>query len=177
MTHASKSDRAWSHQFPPPLPQEVDAHKSVVIRYDGVSMGQEKLIWAVMNKDDLAKLPQEVLDGIEFIQRDDEGDLRGNIHAFFVGSERHLSLYVNTEEYPDFISKIRDASSSRGMTPLNSIGDLRNMMGPDLDILPPEIPAFVENGWSHVPSSLAVTHLESVRRQRSEVDDSAPDIF
>lgn len=159
----SKSDRAYAALFAPPLPEGVQAERAVIIRYDGVRIGQENVIYAVLGSEDLSRLPGEVLEGLEFSVRAPDGELRGSPSAFFIGSERHLSLYVDIDAYPDFIDEVKAATFERGLTLLNGEGDLRSMMGPDGDISAPEVPAFIENGMGYVPSLLAMSYLDRIR--------------
>lgn len=159
----SKSDRAYAALFAPPLPDGVLADKAVIIRYDGVRIGAENVIYAVLGSEDLSRLPSEVLDGLEFSVMDADGELRGSPSAFFIGSERHLSLYVDVDAYPEFIDQVKTATFGRGLTLLNGEGDLRSMMGPDGDISAPAVPAFIENGMGYVPSLLAMSHLDRIR--------------
>jgi hypothetical protein len=159
----SKSDRAYAALFAPPLPDGVLAEKAVIIRYDGVRVGHENVIYAVLGSEDLSRLPADVLGGLEFSVRAPDGELRGSPSAFFIGSERHLSLYVDTDAYPDFIDVVKTATFERGLTLLNGEGDLRSMMGPDGDISAPAVPAFIENGMGYVPSLLAMSYLDRIR--------------
>ena len=174
MGHTTKSALAWAHQFPPPLPDGVSADTAVIIRYDGVKIGGEDVFYAVLNAADLSRLPDTVLRGLDFSVPDRDGEMRGSPDAFFIGSERHLSLYVNTDAYPDFVSTVQVATLRRGMTFLNGEGDLREMRGPDGDVSAPNVPAFVENGMGYVPSLLAMSYLERIRPADP---DAGPDPF
>ena len=159
----SKSDRAYAALFAPPLPDGVLVEKAVIIRYDGVRVGDDNVIYAVLGSDDLSRLPSEVLDGLEFSVMDADGELRGSPSAFFIGSERHLSLYVDLDTYPEFIEEIKTASLERGYTLLSGEGDLRSMMGPDGDISAPAVPAFIENGMGYVQSRYAMSYIDRIR--------------
>lgn len=175
MGQQAKSALAWAHQFPPPLPDGVDADGAVIIRYDGVRVGEHDVFYAVLNATDLSRLPDEVLKDLTFSVQDQDGELRGSPDAFFIGSERHLSLYVNTDAYPDFIGRVQAAALHRGLVFLNGEGDLREMRGPDGDVCAPPVPAFVENGMGYVPSLLAMHYLDRIRPERGA--DAGPDPF
>lgn len=175
MVQPSKSALAWAHQFPPPIPQDVSGDKAVIVRYDGVKMNGDDVIYAVIGAEDLGRLPSDLIRGLEFSVQASDGVLRGSPDAFFIGSERQLSLYVNTDAYPDFLDRVRDAAYEAGLTPLIGEGDLRLMTGPDGDISAPQVPAFVENGMGYVPSLLAMSHLERVRPDHDA--SSGPDPF
>lgn len=163
MVQPSKSALAWAHQFPPPIPQGIPAEQAIVVRYDGVKVEGVDVIYAVMGADDLSRLPDQLVRDLEFSVQGADGELRGNPDAFFIGSERLLSLYVNTEAYPDFLDQVRDAAHRIGLTPLIGEGDLRLMTGPGGDLSAPQVPAFVENGMGYVPSLLAMSYIERVR--------------
>lgn len=174
MVQPSKSALAWAHQFTPPLPDDVTAESSVMVRYDGARIGEEDVIYFVIGSDDLGRLPDHVLEGLEFSVRDEEGGVHGSPDAFFIGSEWRLSLYVNTEAYPDFLDRVRDAASSVGLMSLVGHGDLHLMRGRDGDISAPAVPAFVENGLGYVPSLLAISYLERIRPQHDRT--SGPEL-
>jgi len=163
MVQTSKSALAWAHQFPPPIPQGVQSEQAVVVRYDGVKVEDVDVIYAVIGGEGLSRLPDSLFRELEFSVRDRDGELRGSPDAFFIGSERHLSLYVNTDAYPDFLDQVRDAAHGAGLTPLIGEGDLRLMTGPGGDLSAPRVPAFVENGMGYVPSLLAMSYLERIR--------------
>lgn len=175
MGQHSKSALAWAHQFPPPLPDGVSAETAVILRYDGVKIGGEDVFYAVLNAADLSRLPETVLQGLEFSLKDRDGEVRGSADAFFIGSERHVSLYVNTDAYTDFVETVQAATLRRGLTFLNGEGDLREMRGPDGDVSAPNVPAFVENGMGYVPSLLAMYYLDRIRPAADP--DAGPDVF
>jgi hypothetical protein len=175
MVQPSKSALAWAHQFPPPIPQGVKSDQAVVVRYDGVKLEGVDVIYAVIGADDLSRLPGQLIRDLEFSSSGADGELRGSPDAFFIGSERLLSLYVNTEAYPDFLDKVRDAAHNSGLIPLIGEGDLRLMTGPGGDLSAPQVPAFVENGMGYVPSLLAMSYLERVRPDHDAY--SGPDPF
>ena len=175
MVQPSKSALAWAHQFPPPIPESVSGDRAVVVRYDGVKLEGLDVIYAVIGSDDLGRLPDDLIRDLEFSTPGADGQLRGSPDAFFIGSERQLSLYVNTEAYPDFLDRVRDAAHRSGLTPLIGEGDLRLMMGPDGDLSAPAVPAFVENGMGYVPSPLAMSYLDRVRPAHD--GPSGPDPF
>lgn len=163
MVQPSKSALAWAHQFPPPIPAGLVPDETVTIRYDGVKVAGQDVIFAVIGADDLSRLPDRLVRGLEFCVPGADGELRGSPDAFFIGSERHLSLCVSIDAYPDFIDRVRELSDEAGLVDLNGEGDLRLMMGPDGDISAPDVPAFVENGMGYVPSVLAISYLDRIR--------------
>lgn len=163
MVQPTKSPLAWAHQFPPPLPAGLDMDRTILIRYDGVKAEGGDVIFAVLGADQMRLLPERVTEGLEFSRRDAEGEIRGSPDAFFIGSERHLSLYVNVDAYPDFIERVRDLAFEQGLDVAIGEGDLQSMTGPDGDISAPKVPAFVENGLGYVPSVLAMSYLSKIR--------------
>jgi hypothetical protein len=175
MVHPSKSALAYAHQFPPPLPEGVPADTAVIVRYDGVKIDDQDVFYAVLGAADLSRLPDRILRELEFSVRDRDGELRGSPDAFFIGSERHLSLYVNTDAYPDFVATVQAAALERGLILLNGEGDLRQMRGPDGDVSAPPVPAFIENGMGYVPSLLAMSYLDRIRPEADP--DAGPDPF
>lgn len=174
MVQPSKSALAWAHQFPPPIPDSIPAEQAILVRYDGVKVEGIDVIYAVIGSEDISRLPDHILRNLEFNIRDPDGELRGSPGAFFIGSERRLSLYVDTAVYPDFVGQVRDAAYQAGLTPLIGDGDLRLMTGPGGDLSAPQVPAFVENGMGYVPSLLAMSYLERVRPDHDGY--SGPDI-
>jgi hypothetical protein len=180
MAQPSKSEHAWMHQFPPPIPEGLSPDETVVVRFDGVKVGEVDVIYAVIGAEDLARMPDAVMRDLEFSVRSPDGELRGSPNAFFTGSERRLSLYVNTEAYPDFLDEVRDAAYGSGLTPVIADGDLRLMTGPDGDISAPSVPAFVQNGEGYVPSLVARSYLDRVRPDHGSRDhdrNAGPDPF
>jgi len=174
MVQPTKSALAWGHQFPPPLPAGLDIEQTVLIRYDGVKAEGGDVIFAVLGSDHLRLLPEEVTRDLAFSVRDETGELRGSPNAFFIGSERELSLYVNIDAYPDFVDQVRDLAIRSRLAVATGEGDLRSMTGPDGDICAPEVPAFIENGLGYVPSMLAMSYLERLRPAPDAY--SSPDI-
>lgn len=154
-----RSELAWAQQFPPPIPAGIIPERTVTIRYDGVRANGHEIIFAVLGDDDLRRLPDRLIRGLDFSVVRPDGELRGSPDAFFIGSERQLSLCVNIDAYPDFTEQVRDLALEAGFTALNGDGDLQLMKGPDGDITAPPIPAFVENGLGYVPSRLAMSYL------------------
>jgi len=174
MFEPSKSEFAYSHQFHPPIPDGIEEGSAIKVRYDGAQISGESVIFAVISSSDLGRLPADITRGLEFSVQDTSGQLRGNPDAFFIGSERDLSLYVNTDAYPDFIDEVREAASTSGLTFLNAVGDLQYMKGPDGDITAPTVPAFIENGMGYVPSLLAMSYLERIRPNHDA--DTSPEL-
>lgn len=175
MVQPSERALALAHQFPPPFPEGVPWEQAVVIRYDGVKLDDTDVIYAVIGSEDLARLPETLIGGLDFNVRGVDGNVKGSPHAFFIGSERQLKLCVNTDAYPDFTKQVSDAALDAGLIPLNAEGDLRLMTGPDGDVSSPEIPAFVKNGMGYVPSLMAISYLNRNRPEKEP--DAGPDIF
>lgn len=174
MVQSKQIPLAGAHQFPPPLPDGVDHDRTVVIRYDGVKASGGDVIFAVIGGDHLAMIPDRALEGLEFSRYNPQGELRGSPDAFFVGSERRLSLYVNVDAYPDFIKRVRDLALENGFDVAIADGDLKNMTGPDGEISAPRFPAFVMNGQGYVPSFVALSHLYQNRPKADA--HSGPDL-
>lgn len=164
MVQPAKSRLAWSHHYPPPLPAGADPDTSVLVRYDGARINDQDVIFAVLDKDDLSRLSEDVLHGISFSSRGEDGELRGSSEAFFVGSELRLHLYVDLDAYPDFVDRVRSSAELSGCTLLNGVGDLAQMRDRSGDISAPDVPAFVENGMGYVPSSIAMSYVERMRQ-------------
>lgn len=175
MVQPSERALALAHQFPPPFPEGVPWEQAVVIRYDGVKMDDTDVIYAVIGSEDLVRLPETLISGLEFNVRGSEGNLKGSPHAFFIGSQRQLKLCVNTDVYPDFTKQVSDAALEAGLIPLNAEGDLRLMTGPDGDLSTPRFPAFVQLGMGHVPPFLAISYLDRNRPEKGP--DASPDLF
>ena len=174
MVQSSMSALAWAHKLSPPFPDSIIADQAVAVRYDGVNVDGTNVIYAVVSGEDLARLPEEVMNGLEFAVPGRDGVLRNSPDAFFVGSERDFRLYVNTEAYPDFVDQVGNAAHDVGLTPLIGDGDLRLMTGPDGDISAPRFPAFIENGMGYMSSLRAISHLEHARPARD--DYSGPEL-
>lgn len=163
MAQPIKSGLAWAHNYPPPLPEGVDPDRSVLIRYDGAKIDNQDVFFAVLDKEDLTRLSRSVLEDIEFSRIGPDGEPRGSSEAFFVGSERRLHLYVDIDRYPDFIDRVRESAEEAGLTVLNGHGDLVRMQDEEGDVVAPVIPAFVENGMGHVPSTIAMNYVGNMR--------------
>ena len=156
---------AAAHRLPPPIPDALRTERNdgVVIRYDGMMRGEDPVVFAVMSAHDLAKLPGDVLEGLDFVRRDETGAPKASSYAFFVRSPFEVALYVDSDRHDDFISGIIATCGLNGLPVLNAQGDLKIMTNDHGDLDPPGIPAFIQNGWNHIPAREAIALVNDIR--------------
>jgi hypothetical protein len=155
-----------------PLPY-VDA---ITIRYDaGVDSDGDPVVYAVVDSEDLCKLPVDVLSslGVGADRQDIDGD-----PVFFAGNDHVLRLFVDTDAYPSFKADLIDIAEDHGLDLRDAHGDLRALCGGQNDIGKPNMPAFVHAGHERIDSNVALAML-AYERQATPViyigkEDDAP---
>lgn len=146
---------------------------AVVIRYDGklASRGRE-VVFAVVSAEDLAKLPADILQGMNMLETSGEGALVGSRAAFFADHPAHgTCLYVDTERHEGFLVKTRQACDAEGLNFIPVRGDLLALEDGHGFITPPARSAAEVNGFRLVSSR---DGLDEVRERRAELEARHP---
>lgn len=168
---------AAAHRLPLPLSdQDLEIRdQAVAIRYDGMMRQGEPVVFAVVASRDLAKLPEDVLDGLELLKRGEDGVLKGSAHAFFMRSHYGTSLIVDTGQHEGFLPRLVDICEDLNMPVLTAQGDLRVMADAQGEMAPPATPAFITNGHRNVPVRQALDEIQSLRQDRDQAGPALRD--
>lgn len=145
----------------------------VVIRYDGklASQGREA-VFAVVSTGDLAKLPADILQGMNMLETSGEGALVGSRSAFFADHPAHgTCLYVDTEIHEGFLVRARRACDAEGLSFLPIRADLFALEDGKGFIAPPVRSAAERNGFRLVASR---DGLDEIRERRAELEARHP---
>ncbi len=161
-------DLARAHRYPVPLPPGVDFDRNdtVLVRYDGeLSKGGDTVVLAVVAVEDLAKMPPQVMSGLDLLVERQDGTYQGSEHAFFRRTQAGVALYVDTDTHPHFIDRILRASQEQGLVVLNAVGDLDHMVDPQGDIRPQRLAAWRADRFEPVPVRGALDMIVEKRRE------------
>lgn len=164
---------AAAHRLPLPLSDDdlEIRDRAVAVRYDGMMRQGEPVVFAVVSLSDLAKLPDEAIEGLDLLKRGEDGLLKGSANAFFMRSHYGTSLIVDTEAHDAFLPRLMDICQDLEIPVLTAQGDLRLMADAQGEIAPPAKPAFLTNGHRNVPVRQA---LEEIQILRQDLEQARP---
>ena len=151
------------HRFPVALSANLMERRedSVMLRYDGrmlLDLGEQEF-FVVIPLEDVAKLPEDVLDlGRAEI---------GGPTAFFRQTPSGPALYLEQESNNAQLCKLRDYVAAGRIGLIDCIGDLRAMGAPGcMDA--PKFAAFEENDFASIDPAQAIDAIETIRQERHE---------
>lgn len=171
MTRAERAEAvALAHFLPIPLRQEAreGRARNILVRFDAMERNDEPVVFAVIGVGDLAKLPEDTLQGLKMLTIGDDGRLRGNPDAFFMRGPNGVSLYVNTDNDGGVVDRIYDIALEEDMVVEVADGDLRLLSDPDGEIVAPASPAF--GAFDHVPVRKAIEMIHDLRLGSNDPD-------
>ncbi|MFG6082241.1 hypothetical protein ACEUZ9_002885 [Paracoccus litorisediminis] len=138
---------ARAHAKPLPRPAEM-SEADILVRYDAKNEPDGPVVYAVIDCADLAKVPKDVLNGLDLAVRHDDGSFSAGKHSFFIRRETgNISLYVDEDAHPSFLQRLGKACRQNSGSIFIAAGDARNMIGPSGDIEPAPVTAHVANGF------------------------------
>lgn len=146
---------------------------AVVVRYDGAMAAKgREVVFAVVSTEDLAKLPADLLQGMNMLETSDEGALVGSRAAFFAEHPAHgTCLYVDTERHESFLVRARQACEADGLGFIPVKGDLLALEDGRGFITPPAKSAAQKNGF---PAVSTRDGLDEVRERRAMIEARHP---
>lgn len=148
---------AQAQAFQPPAPE------AITLRYDAARDADgDPVVYAVLSAEDLRKVPSDLLSGLGVGA--DKRDVQGD-PVFFVGNDAGLSLYVDTDVFPNFKADLIDIAADLGMPLRDAEGDLKMLCAGGLDMAIPDMPAFVHAGMERIDTAVAIATLELERDQ------------
>ena len=146
---------------------------SIAMEFDLGRAGNDPVVYACINAEDLASLPVEELSvlGIGADMPNKGGD-----SIFFVGDDQDLFLYVDTDDYPDFREHLGEIVLSHGLNLTVAEGQWADMLDGSADFIAPKVPGFVSRGYEKVDPDIALVLLEKRRLERRiSEDDQRPE--
>lgn len=175
MTAQTMTAIAQAHRLPVSMSDALRAERddAVLVRYDGMTRGDDRIAFAVISLADMAKLPGDVLEGIEFLESDADGRLKGSRHAFMLETPNGGVLYVDTNRHPDFLVRVMDACEDAEISCLRAHGDLDLMTDPQGDFAPAARPAFLEIGFAPIPVRLGLDRIDALRAPAAKAEAPA----
>lgn len=158
---------ARAHRFYAPIPDRLreDREAGVLIRYDAKLQAGEPVVFAVLSSEDLAKLPGNLFEELDF--EGDDG--RAPDAAFFVENPFSIQLYVDSDRGETFLSAMRTFCDAQGRPVLSAQGDLDLICDASGEINAPEQAAFEQNGYDRIPFRDALDAIAELRRGREAV--------
>jgi len=167
-------DLAEAHRQKPPIPDHLfHEHESgILVRYDGMMRHGHAVVFAVMDLEDMAKLPESLFARISLMP--DPGTANtANPHAFCVENLDQALICLDTDFHARFMQDLFAQAREGGLPVLVAQGDLKLMVNDKDEIDPPEQPAFMRNGFRPASGEDAHARLMRLREQRHDHDDSA----
>lgn len=168
------TDLAEAHRKKPPLPDSLvhEEESGILVRYDGMTRQEYPVIFAVMDIDDVAKLPADLFDRIGLAP--EPGTVNAaNPHAFCVESPDQTMLCLDTDAYGGFLQDLFARVRKGELSLFVAQGDLKLMCDEAGDITPPQQPAFIRNGCRPVSGAEANARITQLREAGYEHDDSS----
>jgi hypothetical protein len=143
------------------------------MEFDLGRAGADPIVYACVNADHLASLPVDELSvlGVGADMSNEAGD-----SVFFVGDDKDLVLYVDTDDYPDFRNDLGDIANAHGINLSVAEGQWASMLDNSADFVAPDVPGFVSRGYQKIDPDVALVLLEkrAIEKRLSD-DDQRPE--
>lgn len=146
---------------------------TVVVRFDGKMMPRgRECVFAVISAEDLAKLPADVLHGMNMLENSGTGALVESTSAFFTAHPSHgTCLYVDTDTHDGFLVRARAAAEAEGLSFVPVKGDLLALEDGKGFVAPPKESAAERNNFVLVKTR---DGLGEVRERRAALEHRHP---
>ncbi|MEP3667727.1 MAG: hypothetical protein ABJN42_13465 [Roseibium sp.] len=173
----TREDRAqalgMAHALPIPLRDEAleGRDRSIVIRFDAMERDGDPVVFNCVSVDDLAKLPEDTLQGLKMLTVGDDGKLKGSPDAFFMENTNGIYLYINSDNDDGMINKIMDIAMDEDLVVEMAVDDMKAFLDEDMEVVAPARAGFEENGSVHVPVRKAVDAIHARRVEINTPED------